>query len=116
MPGCCTSLAIAVLLVRALTSTSLAIVLFISEPKNEPEVCEPAKPEPCKCNTSISSITSALLGMAVGIASVYQYFAQGTTAGQAKVTVDKCVQSQTTYTYVRGNQQPRFQVFVEYCE
>ena len=114
MPGVVTSITFATIFAWALASATL---LFLA--RQEKEVCQKQKPEPCNCDPGAAIISSALIGVSIVVASVYvaqKRQAPETSpapAYQAKTTLDKRVQSQTTYTSISGHANPRFHVTQE---
>ena len=115
MPGVVTSIVFATIVAWALASTTY---LFIA--KQEKEVCQTPKPEPCNCDPGAAIIASVLIGVSIVVASVLvaqKRQAPETSPAptyQVKTTLDKCVQSQTTYTSVSGHANPRFHVVPEH--
>ena len=114
VPGVVTSIVFATISAWALASTTLWLFA-----KQEKEVCQKQKPEPCNCDPGAAIITSVLIGVSIGVASVYvaqKRQAPETSPAptyQAKTTLDKCVLSQTSYASISGHANPRFHVAPE---
>ena len=114
-PGVVTSITFATIFAWALASTAL---LFFA--KQEKEVCQTPKPEACNCDPGAAIIASVLIGASIVVASVY--IAQKRQAPetspaptyQAKTTLGKSVQSQTTFTSISGHANQRFHVTPEH--
>ena len=115
MPGVVTSIVFATIFAWALASTTLWLFA-----RQEKEVCQTQKPEPCNCDPGAAIVTSVLIGVSIGVASVYvaqKRQAPETSpapAYQAKTALGKRVQSQTTYTSTSGRANPRFHFIPDY--
>jgi hypothetical protein len=114
MPGVVTSIVFATIVAWALASTTY---LFIA--KQEKEVCQTPKPEPCNCDPGAAIIASVLIGVSIVVASVLvaqKRQAPETSPAptyQAKTTLGKSVQSQTTFTSISGHANQRFHITPE---
>ena len=114
MPGVVTSIVFATVFAWALASTTFSFIA-----KQEKEVCQTPKPEACSCDPGAAIIASVLIGVSIVVASVLvaqERQAPETSPAptyQVKTTLDKCVQSKTTYTSISGHANPRFHVIPE---